>query len=170
MSIYEELGRAFGASRHAFGDYRAECTKFAGAFLRGFADYIECDPNRAFNFIPLKEPVKDDTTYTIPGAMHLDDDTYWHLGVLFCVYEKPNIDPPNQVLMRLKIKHLDDTYLVQIGDGQEYQIKDPTSEALRPIFDEIVAEMMDYYQSGLARFLRRQTKKTAMGFQSRIAK
>jgi len=29
---------------------------------------------------------------------------------------------------------------------------------------------MDYYQSGLARFLRRQTKKTAMGFQSRIAK
>ncbi len=105
MSKFEELCNAYAKSRNDYFSYQDESFKFASSLINNFIDYLEV-PEEQIKYIPTNiEPVKD-MIYTIWGSIHLDKDTFWHLGVLLTLYEKPNIFPHQPIKIEFLFKKM----------------------------------------------------------------
>ena len=92
VTKFDELCAAFAESRSKFFKYRDECLGLATKLISGLVQYLEI-PRDCVSFVPLDKEPEPDRQYHIIGAMHLDDDTFWHVGVQLRIYEAPNVSP-----------------------------------------------------------------------------
>ena len=103
MSKFEELCQSYSDARNKYIRFRDECFDFAAQLIKGFVDYYEI-PSEQVKIVPTHEEVKPNTVYSIRGAMNLDDDTYWHLGLILNFYVRPGVSTEQPFLHIFKIK------------------------------------------------------------------
>ncbi len=164
MSKFKELCKAYETARINFFDYRRDCHTFASKLIDGLIDFLQC-PKEQIKFIPLKKDYESDFTYTLMGAMHLNDDTFWHLGVGITLYKEPNIFPHETVLISFLIKEKSDSFTVKLGDsGKEFEILKDKPEDFNEIYEFIFNQIKETYEKGLKRFLEQKETSREIGF------
>jgi hypothetical protein len=164
MSKFEELCRAYAVSRKNYFDYRDACLNFAKDLVWGMVDYFKC-PREQVKFIPLKEDIKPNTIYGLLGAMHLDDDTFWHLGFGLTLYVSPNIFPQETALLRFLVKKVDDCFVVKLGiGGDEFRIHKDQLDELTTFYDYVFEQIEESYEKELQRFLEQEETSRKIGF------
>ena len=80
MTKFDTLCTAYKTSRKTNFSYRDEGINFARELIAKYIKFLEV-PEDYFRFVPMDETPKSNTTYSLFGAIHLNDDTYWHLGL-----------------------------------------------------------------------------------------
>src|SRR5690349_5326877 len=104
MSRFEELCAAYGEFRSRAIAERDGCWNFAIYLMAELKDYLGYPGD--FQFEPVKSKPATGMTYSLPGAMEVDERGSWHLGVLITIYEAPNRFPQFRGLLHLVIKRL----------------------------------------------------------------
>ena len=164
MSKFEELCKAYATSRKNYFDYRETCSKFAHTLVRGMVDYFGC-PKGQVKFIPLNKEVESGSIYTVMGAIHLDDDTFWHLGVRLTLYKAPNIFPHQPFLLRLLIKKVDDYFTVKLRtEGPEFKVHEDKPDEFNSFYEFIFDLIKEDLEKGLQRFLEQNETVRKIGF------
>lgn len=164
MTKFEELCQAYTNSRKYYFDYRDSCYQFTGGLMGKISSRLGI-PMEQLEFIPLKEEPKPNTKYSISGAMHLDDDTYWHIGIRITLYEKPNILPHQPVLVRILIKKKDNIFTVRLGPaGEVFPIRQEVEEEYNTFIDAMFSLIKNGFETGLQRFLEKREIVKKIGF------
>ena len=164
MSKFDELCKSYSDARKYYFDYQESCFQFAGKLVKILVDYIEI-PKEQIDFVPLKEDIKPNTKYSIPGSMHLDDDSYWHLGIKITVYEKKNICPHQPLLVRILIKKKDSSYIVKLGiDGEPIIIRPDIDDDFNIFSESLYKLLKNVYEGRLQKFLEKEEVVKRIGF------
>jgi hypothetical protein len=164
MSKYEELCRAYATSRKAYNDYREACYGFAQALVEGLIHHLEL-PEGQIHFVPVNREPDPEAVYTLAGAMHLDDDTYWHFGVVIALCDPSGEYPPQAALLKILVKRFDGAFAVRLGVEEEDSLVhlDHPQELLA-FFDKVYGIIRDSYEQGLQQFLDQQESTRKIGF------
>ena len=164
MSKFEDLCRAYAISRKSYFDYRDACLKFGTNLVNGMMRYFQC-PKEQVQFIPLKEVIPPGLTSNLLGAMHLDDDTFWHFGLGITLYEAPNIFPQETVLLRVLMKKTHGYFIVKLGTrGEEFKIHGDKPDDFTVFYEFVFSQIKESYEKGLQRFLEQEETSRKIGF------
>lgn len=164
MSKFSEMCQAYANSRQTYFEYRERCYSHFMKLGFGFAGYCEI-PESQVRFIPLKEEYKSDRQYTLAGATHLDEDTYWHLGIKITLYEDPSTYPQQAMLIRLCVKELNGKIFVRIGLNDkpvEIDLSDETQCVA--LYENIINQIKAAFQNELQAFLEKSSPLKKIGF------
>jgi hypothetical protein len=164
MSKFDELCKAYTKSRNDYFVYQDESFKFALKLANEFIDYFGI-PKEQIKYIPAnKEPVED-TNYTIWGSIHLDNDTFWHLGILLTLYEKPNIYPNQPIKIVIKFKKDNSVFIVKIKNSeQEFKINPLIKTDYYVFYDHIYDGIKIMFNDQLQQFLKESSSIKTFGF------
>jgi len=164
MSKFEELCKSYATARENYFNYRNACWDFASHLVSGMIDYFQC-PKEQVKFIPLKGDEKPGSVYTLMGAMHLDDDTFWHLGVGLTLYIAPNVFPHETILLPLLIKKVTDYFIVKLdGHQKEFKIHIDKTDEFDTFYEFVFQQIQETYEKGLQRFLDQNEATRKIGF------
>jgi hypothetical protein len=164
MSKFEDMCAAYADSRNKFFSYRKRCQSHMSALVSGFIEYCKIPPDQVL-FLPCDHEPKENSRYSLPGAMHLDEDTYWYLGVQITLYEKPNIFPHQPILLILCVKDINGDLFVKIGrDSQTQQLNLSDESERSSFYDQLVGIITRYFKEGLQQFLETEAKLKRIGF------
>ncbi|HBS9329747.1 hypothetical protein CFY86_29060 [Raoultella ornithinolytica] len=165
MSKFEEICAAFDESQKKFIAYRDHCHKFARDFGMRFIRYLEVPEENVEWFNPdAVEPPKG--RVTIPGAMYLDDDTFWHFGVRITIFDKQKSDfrPQIEIVFMVRrqsdgdfqvsVKHIDKIHDIQPDKDASYTV----------FFNAVHKIILALYQDDLENFLASQQSVRRIGF------
>jgi hypothetical protein len=142
------LCRALEDAGKRFRDYRSDCVFFAATFARGLTDYLG-GPRDLVSFerppgLPGDGPVE------VQEAIRLDEDTYWHLVVrIHLAAEKAH----DVVRLEIRFKKMEGRYVVNLFGHEDFELAEPSSGALEPVFDELFFSLKRHYEDGLRLFL-----------------
>ncbi len=162
MSKFDQLCKAYTKARRNFFDYREDCTAFSTWLMTGLLTYLDCPPDQ-LRFFPLKGELRPGHTYTLMGAMDLEEDTYWHFGAGLTLYEKKDKTPQETVVFEFMIKRGEKTYTVKMDvGGHEYHIERDDIAAAHKLYEAIFSEIRDSYTAGLQHFLEQDETSAAL--------
>lgn len=154
MSKFDELCRSFAEARRQYSAYRDEHFRFADRLIRGLIEYFEI-PQSQIRYVPTDEEVKTNDQYTLLGAMHLDNDTFWHLGVIITFFDKPDRFPKQPVLFVFRMKQKSDKFIIQNNPQDKEHIIDPNSrEDFIRFYDSLFDSINNYFS--LQAFLEKE--------------
>lgn len=157
---YLDLCHALEESRKRFRDYRSDCVFFAATFARGLTEYLG-GPRDMVSFEPVSGVRAGDGPTEVADAMHLDEDTYWHFGLLLrLVADKV----PDQLTLRVRFKKMEGRYVVNLFGHEDFELSEPTPVALQPVYDELVTSIRRHYDDGLRLFLDRRGQNLHLAF------
>lgn len=164
MSKFDQLCKAYSKARKNYFDYRTDCTSFTTWLMTGFLTYLNC-PADQLRYFPMKGEIRPGHSYTLMGAMDLEEDTFWHFGVGLTLFEKKDVTPQETVVFEFMIKRNENSYTVKMDTGgHEYHIaKDDTTAAHR-LYEAIFEEIRDSYTTGLQHFLEQDETARKIGF------
>src|SRR6266496_2652196 len=77
MSRFQDVKKAFAAAQKKYDGYYSQCAYFAGAFSRALVDRFEW-PN---HLISWERPGVGPVAH-VEDALVLEEDTFWHLGMM----------------------------------------------------------------------------------------
>lgn len=165
MTKFDELCAAYKTSRETYFAYRNDGFKFAMELMSRYKEFLGVQ-SEYFRFVPADETPKPDTTYTIPGAIHLNDDTYWHLGLLLTLFTAPSEYPQQPVLIVFRFKQI---------SGKKYQLKISEEDTGHEItcgdesqfnmfFEFLQAQIVVHFENGLQEFLEQSAPLRTIGF------
>jgi len=164
MSKFEELCQAYATSRKAYVDYRDACFGFSQTLLEALIRYLEV-PDGRIRLVPVNREPDAEAVYTLGGAMHLDEDTYWHLGVLVDLTDPSGAHPPQAVLLKLLLKRHEATFDVRLGqDEEDFEVRDDHPQDLAAFLEHIYLSIKESYEQGLQQFLIQQESTRKIGF------
>lgn len=165
MSKFEELCQSYSDARNKYIRFRDRCFAFAAQLVKGFVDYYEI-PSEQVKFVPSHEDVKPNTEYSLRGSMNLDDDTYWHFGLILNFYVRPGVLPEQSFLYNFKIKEGEgEQFKVRIGDLEEEFVIDPNnSEDFQRFYDFLFSITKKDFEEGLQHFLDQEQITRIIGF------
>ncbi len=163
MNKFQEMCNSFTKSCNNFFSYRDECMGFLTNLINGFIEYCEI-PKEQIKCIPLNQELKENWQYTVLGSMHLDDDTYWHIGLILTLYRAPNTFPHQPVKMIFKVKKNQDCFLLRFGEVEDvFEIRNPEGD-LPKYYDFVVRSIKSHFEEGLQRFLENSATIKKIGF------
>lgn len=142
MSRFAEVRRAFAASQDRFAAYRAECVHFAAAFTRALVDEFRW-PQELVRY-------GDGTVGRPEAAMRLGDDGYWLLPIALEIRDERATDT---VDFELRFRRSGTTWELQLFPGVEFEVDEPTREALLPALEALHRALRAHYEQGLTLFL-----------------
>ncbi len=164
MSKFEELCQAYVLSRKTYVDYRDSCFAFSQTLLEALVRYLEV-PDGRIRLVPVNREPDAEAIYPLGGAMHLDDDTYWHLGVLIDLSDPAGAYPPQAVLIKLLLKRCEASFCVRLGqEGDDFAVRDGYPQDLASFLDHIHKTIKESYEEGLQQFLIQQESTRKIGF------
>ena len=165
MTKFDELCQAYATSRKNYFDYRNACHDFISRLVKKTIKYLEI-PEEQVKLIPLSEEVKDQCDYSISEAMHLDEDTFWHIGIKITLYEQPDIVPHQPVLIWLMVKKNDGSFLVKLGPGsKDFMIRPNEEKDYIHFIDTVFLSIKNSFELELQHFLEGEEKTRRIGFQ-----
>lgn len=158
MSKFEELCKIYDSARGSYVDYQRVCHDFASRLVKSMIDYFQ-GPEGAVTFIPLQGEPEPEKTYTLMGAMHLDKDTFWHLGVVVTLYPRPGIFLPHRRnLLCFLIKKVEDYFIVKLSHlKEEFKIHRDKPDEFNPFFEFVFEKIKESYENSLQRFLEQDS-------------
>ncbi len=145
QSRYEELCQALEKARDRFAAYRSECTFVASTLARGLVESAAWPPK----LVAVEPPGGGDPARP-EDALVLVDDGFWALG-LRLVLEVPK--GKDSILVDVKFKKLPSRYIITLFGTEDFEIPEPTPEALAPIYEAILSAVRRHYDFGLPLFL-----------------
>src|SRR6266702_4410882 len=83
MSRFQDVKKAYAEARKKYDGYYSQCAYFAGAFSRALVDGFGWPRELVTWERPGAGPVAH-----VEDALVLEEDTYWHLGLLLRLYEE----------------------------------------------------------------------------------
>ncbi|MDS3859226.1 hypothetical protein RIF25_00255 [Thermosynechococcaceae cyanobacterium BACA0444] len=106
-----------------------------------------------------------DTKYTLFGAMHLDDDTFWHIGLQITLFTAPNEYPQQPVLIRFMLKAENDGYRVKITQTDKGHLLHAGNDAeFSGFFNDLQQIIRKNFEVGLQHFLEQSASLRTIGF------
>ncbi|QLV87827.1 hypothetical protein HV265_12955 [Citrobacter sp. RHBSTW-00678] len=165
MSKFQEICAAYKDSQDSFIAYRTKSTDFAIGLGNRYIKYLGITKEN-FRWVPATDTSTERDGITIPGAMHLDDDTYWHLGMRIKIFSALNVFPQQSLLIIFKFKQKDkDTFEVMVDGDDKRCVIDTSSDASYTVFfDHLQKIIMGLYEDDLANFLASQQETRTIGF------
>ena len=164
MTKFEELCDLFSKSRNDYFKYEDECIHFAADLTKEFITYFKI-PQEQITYIPTNKEPEEDKRYTLFGAMHLDDDTFWHIGIILTLFEKPNVYPYQPVLMIIKLKKENGDFIVSLkGQSKTFKLNGKNPKTFVPFFEYIYENISVLFKSNLQKFLKNSSITKSIGF------
>lgn len=164
MNGFEEMCAAYARSRVTYFGYREKCFNYMGSLVSEFIRHCGI-PEEQIRFVPDNEEPKENTLYSLPGAMHLDEDTFWHVGLRITLYEKPNVFPHQPVLLVICVKEMDGKLLVKVGAKAEAKEVDLTDKNQREtLFRQMIGTVINFFEGSLQEFLEKEAPLKTIGF------
>ena len=164
MSKYDELCTAYASSRKAYMDYRDGCFAFAQAVVEALVRYLEV-PDGRVRLVPVNREPDPEALYSLAGAMHLDEDTYWHLGAVVDLGDPSGAFPPQSVLVRVLLKRCDEGFCLRLGQEEEdLTVRDGFPQDMAAVTEHIFETIKSSYEQGLQQFLGQQEDTRKIGF------
>ncbi|EPA9110275.1 hypothetical protein ACQ711_001140 [Serratia liquefaciens] len=165
MSKFEEICAAYKVSKDKYNTYRTESMDFAVSFGRKYIQYLGLE-KQYFRWVPEDDQNTASTGITIPGAMHLDDDSYWHLGLKIRVFSAPNVMPQQDLLIIFMFKKVaNGEFAIKIRDDDKPHIIEMDKDASYTVFFSYLQKLiLDIYQDDLEDFLQSEKSSRRIGF------
>ncbi|OJT38445.1 hypothetical protein [Serratia plymuthica] len=165
MSKFEEICAAYKDSKENFNSYRKESMDFAISLGGKYIQYLGVGKEH-FRWVPEAEQDTKSTGFTIPGAMHLDEDTYWHLGLKIRVFSAPNIMPQQDVFIVFMFKKVADCeYAIKLrSDDKPFIIETDKDTSYTVFFNYLQKLILEIYQDDLTNFLESAQSSRRIGF------
>ena len=157
MSRFQDVNKAFAAARKKYDGYYSQCAYFAGAFSRALVDVFGWPRELVTWERPGAGPVAH-----VEDALMLEEDSYWHLGLLLRLAEDAR--PEDTLRIALRFKRAGDRYLLELFPGVEFDVVEPTSAAFQPVLDALYEEIALHYERGLELFLENRAGKLRIPF------
>lgn len=165
MTKFDELCSAYKKSRENYFSFRDDGFEFARELMSRYKAFLGV-PSDYFHFLPTDQPVKPGTTYSIFGAIHLNDDTYWRLGLRLTLFSAPNEYPQQPVLVIFRFKKTDEKkYQVKISEedlGHEISCGNETE--FKAFFEFLQQQIVAHFEAGLQEFLEQSAPLRTIGF------
>jgi hypothetical protein len=146
---FQELCKSLEEARERFGAYRSECVWFAATLSRGLTEFAAW-PRELVTYEPLAGPNVGQPTEKIEDALLLDENAFWHIGVRLALEEPKARD---SILLEIRFKKLPERYLISLFGVEDFEVREPTPEALHPIYDSILSAVKRHYDAGPRLFL-----------------
>ena len=146
---YQDLCHSLEEARKRSRDYRSDCVFFASQFARQLVEHLG-GPRDLVSFEPTEGARMGDGPVTIEEAMHLDEDTYWHLGMRIRLESDKASD---EIALQVRFKKIEKLFVVNLFAHEDFEIAEPSPTALLPIFRELCDSVKRHYEDGLRLFL-----------------
>jgi hypothetical protein len=162
MSGYSVLCHAYRKAYSDYWDYKGACSNFVNDLFDGMLGW----PSEKIQYIPTLNDPDPGTLYTPWGAMDLDNDGFFHLGVLLTVDPsgRHSTHVAHHVLLRLSVRKQDDTFIVKIdGFPDEFEIHEDTPKEIEAFHDSVFNRLKTLYEEGF--IPTGKTKENTLGFQ-----
>ncbi|EOW2276201.1 MULTISPECIES: hypothetical protein [Klebsiella pneumoniae complex] len=165
MSKFEEICAAYKISQDNFNAYRSRSMDFALSLGHKYIQYLGVTKGN-FWWVPEHDSSTEKEGYTIPGAMHLDDDTYWHLGLKIKIFMAPNAFPQQELLIIFKFKEKEEKVFEVMIDhvDKKHDIEIWIDASYTVFFNHLQEVILAMYQDGLDNFLASQQESRKIGF------
>jgi hypothetical protein len=157
MSRFQDVKKAFADARKKYDGYYSQCAYFAGAFSRALVDGFGWPRELVTWERPGAGPVEH-----VEDALVLDADTFWHCGLRLRLETAPS--PGHELPLNLRFKRAGDRFLLELFPGVEFDVREPTPDAFRPVLDALYEEIVTHYARGLELFLENRTGKLRIPF------
>lgn len=165
MTKFEEICAAYKVSQDNFHDYRTRSMNFALSLGHKYIQYLGI-AKQNFRWVPEQDSSTEKEGFTIPGAMHLDDDTHWHLGLKIKIFTAPNVFPQQELLIVFKFKEKEAKVFEVMVDGvdKKYDIETYSDASYTVFFNHLQDVILAQYQDDLDNFLASQKENRTIGF------
>lgn len=155
QSRYQDLCRSLEQAREEFAGYRSKCVLFAATLTRGFMEYSgwpreQVTYESTVTDASVEPGTEANQTSTIEDAMYLDQDAYWAVGLRLHLEAPKGRD---SILLSVRFKKLETRFIVSLFGMEDFEIAEPTPEALQPIHESILNAVRRHYDYGLRLFL-----------------
>jgi hypothetical protein len=157
MSRFQDVKKAFAFARKKYDGYYSQCAYFAGAFSRALVDGFGWPRELVTWERPGAGPVAH-----VEDALVLEEDSYWHLGLVLRLSEEAG--PEDALRIALRFKRAGDRYLLELFPGVEFDVAEPTAAAFQPVLDALYEEITMHYERGLDLFLENRAGKLRLPF------
>jgi len=157
MSRFQDVKKAFAAAQKKYDGYYSQCAYFAGAFSRALVDRFEWPRE----LVTWERPGVGRVAH-VEDALVLEEDTFWHLGLLLRFQE--HAPASSGIRVALRFKKAADRYLLELFPGVEFEVREPTAEAFQPVLDALFDEIAMHYDRGLDLFLENRAGKLRIPF------
>jgi hypothetical protein len=158
---YLELSHAYEDARKRFSDYRSDCVFFAATFARGLTEFMQ-GPRDLVTFEPVGGVRLGDGPVEVQEAMHLDEDTYWHIGIRMRVSASDKAS--DAVPLHIRFKKIEGRYVVNLFGHEDFELTEPTPAALQPVYEELFTSVRKHYEDGLRLFLDKRGQNLHLPF------
>jgi hypothetical protein len=155
---YQELCQALTEAKDRFAGYRSECVLFAATFARGLVEYLG-GPRDLVAYVPKGEPGAG--PIDVEDALHLGEDTYWHLGLRLKLVQGKASDTLN---LEIRFKKLESRYVVNLFGHEDFELAELTTDAIRPVYEELFSSIKRHYDDGLRLFLDKRGQNLHLPF------
>ncbi len=125
MSVYEELCEAYLDSRENLEECRNHCVAQYEAIVNHLIQRIEI-PDGAVRYINLHEEASP-AVYTLPGAITLGGDGFWHLGLVI-TFHKEGTTPTFQLLFDIHLQAVNHGFLVKLTSDEPGYVLHPDNK------------------------------------------
>lgn len=169
MNKYESLCESYSQSRKRFYDNKHECYKFAKTVARALIEYLSIPPQQ-YCFIALDQEPEEQKRNSVEGAFSLGEDLYWHFGIRFTFYEKPNLPPHDNVLLDIMIKKGRKGFLLILKGKKRVFLKDFTdyNDKLGDFCDYVYESIKQVYEANPMDYLDKEIVTRSIEFRSTI--
>lgn len=148
-SRYQDLCESLEQARAGFAGYRSECVLFAATLSRGLIEYSGW-PRELVGYEPVSPGADGAPTQKIEDAIHLGEDGFWHVGLRLALEEPKGRD---SILLEIRFKKLETRYIISLFGMEDFEMAEPTPEALQPLHESILNAVKRHYDYGLRLFL-----------------
>jgi hypothetical protein len=163
MSKFEELCSALKKYRQDWSNYRAEGKHFCMIMIDKYIKYLGIQHDK-IDFVPLDKEPEPNKRYVITDAVHIDSDTFFHLGVRIILHEGDRQNRQERLLIKFMFKKIGNgKFLVKIDEIDPiYTINADNEDDFKTFFDFLQSQILEYYDDGLEIFLAQS--KPRIGF------
>ena len=122
---YQDFQNALINTENRWRDYRNEITNAFAIIVNSFSKYLNLpDSNRLLKYTPPdRTKYKENTNYTIHGAIKLEDDGWATLGLLLLLERDKNTHPKRKYIFNFQLKKKNEKWLLKgFKDGPEIEI------------------------------------------------
>lgn len=163
MSKFDEMCSAYVSARNKGIAYRDRSFENLGRLVQGLVSYCEI-PESHFCYLPLKETPVEGRQYGLAGAIHFDDDGYWHLGLQLLLRDNESQFSQSRILVVLCLCEQDEKVMVKIGaNGKEREL-DMNDESQCVVFYNDVVEIVKRWFSQLRESMEKSGTLRTIGF------
>jgi hypothetical protein len=166
---YQALCQSLEDARKRSRDYRSDCVFFASQFVRQLTEYFG-GPRDMVTFEAVGGAREGDGPVQPEEAIRLDEDTYFHMGLLVRLASEKAAD---ELRLHVRFKKIEKLYVINLFGHEDFEVAEPTPTALEPVFAELFISLKRHYEDGLRLFLDKRGQNLHLGFtaqrQSEIA-